>query len=287
MNLANNQSDEGNDAMGAGAGGGYGTSKPGKMAGDDGGEGGAGATGITAGNISGGANLSRVGSAQGDPENSYTGTGNASGGNAGAGRTNHTNTLTGFTKVYEDPFERTFLTAPSERPGPYYEVIRQNVSTMNAQDISPLMQTLLSWDTASGEKKQPIFRTVPVSWCPAGGTDTYRKRITSKDVQDAIHAQVVKSQKDFAYETALGHRRKLATVKLADKKCAIMLSSGNARMSQYSLDLIKAQRARNVGSSIADRLAAKSGHEDDSEMVDTSFANFDDGDFDHFLEEFD
>ena len=38
-----------------------------------------------------------------------------------------------------------------------------------------LMQQLLGWEDAAGRKVQPLFRTVPISWCPAGGSDTHKK----------------------------------------------------------------------------------------------------------------
>eukprot|EP00606_Chrysophyceae_sp_TOSAG23-5_P001250 GSChrysophyteH2.ASY1.ANO1.1635.1 assembled CDS len=180
------------------------------------------------------------------------------------------------------PFERTFLHAPAERPGHYFVTKRQSVTTMNAQDVSPLMQSLLGWDTASGEKQQQIFRTVPISWCSAGGSDTYQRRTVPKELHDAISAQVVKSEKEFSRESALGHRRKLAATKLVEKKCAITMSSGQARISQYALDLIKAQRAKERG--------GKTNNKKDDEIeeeIDPALANFDDGDFDEFLAEFD
>eukprot|EP00605_Chrysophyceae_sp_TOSAG23-4_P000603 GSChrysophyteH1.ASY1.ANO1.680.1 assembled CDS len=179
------------------------------------------------------------------------------------------------------PFERTFLQAPADRPGRYFVSKRQNVTTMNAQDVSPLMQSLLGWDTASGEKQQQIFRTVPISWCPAGGSDTYTKRTVPKELHDAISAQVQKSEREFSRESALGHRRKLAAQKLVAKKCAITMSSGQARISQYALDLIKAQRAKERGGKASKK------DDDIEEKVDPALAAFDDGDFDEFLAEFD
>ena len=180
------------------------------------------------------------------------------------------------------PFERTFLHAPNERPGKYFVAKRQTVTTMNAQDISPLMQGLLGWDTSSGEKQQQIFRTVPVSWCPAGGSDTYKRRTVPKELHDAISAQVAKNEKEFARESALGHRRKLAATKLVEKKCAITMSSGAARISQYALDLIKAQRAKERGGKNNNKK-----DDDIEEDIDPTLANLDDGDFDEFLAEFD
>ena len=188
-------------------------------------------------------------------------------------------------KQTQDPLQRTFLTAPLERPGNHFEAIRQNVSIMNARDVSPLMQNLLSWETSCGEKTQPIFRTVPISWCPAGGSDTYKKRVVSKDLQESIHMQSQKIQRDFQQESFVGHRRKLAAIKLVEKKCAIMMSSGNARISQYALDLIKAQRSKS-SKETGDRHGAASAEELEG-PVDPSLANFDDADFDRFLAEFD
>ena len=251
---------------------GGGTSKGGKLAVDDG-------EGDETRQLKGTSESVHSGDNTARGASSYVDTKNMSrpGSSSSINDNNHVQTL----KKTVHPFERTFLHAPPERPGKYFMTKRQTVTTMNAQDVSPLMQSLLGWDTASGEKQQQIFRTVPINWCPAGGSDTYKKRTVPKELHDAISAQVHKSEREFSRETALGHRRKLAATKLVEKKCAITMSSGQAHISQYALDLIKAQRAKERGGK-----SNKKGDEIEEE-IDPALANFDDGDFDEFLEEFD
>ena len=191
--------------------------------------------------------------------------------------------FTGTTKIVEDPFVRTFLKAPLERPGRYFESIRQNVETMNAANVSPLMQSLLGWDTASGERRQNLFRTVPISWCPAGGSDTHKRRTIPKELHDSISARASKIEKEFQQESIKGHKTRLAGSKLVDKKCHIMMSGGQARISQYALDLIKARRATEKGK-------GKNKDRDNDEIeieVDPALAMMDDNDLDRFLDEFD
>jgi len=142
-----------------------------------------------------------------------------------------------------DPLERTFLTAPLRRPDKRFVSIRQNVETLDAKNVSPFMQKFLGAKHSSSGHRQVLARTVPVSWCPAGGVDTYHKQQVSKELLDAISAQLSKSKHDFQRMGVMGHRRKLAAAKLVERTCNSILSGGQARVSQTALDLIKRQRA--------------------------------------------
>jgi hypothetical protein len=181
---------------------------------------------------------------------------------------------------FEDPLTRTYLKAPKTRPGKHFVTPRQNVEKYNAQSVSPLVQQLLNWEDAAGRKTQPMFRTVPINWCPAGGSDTHHKRTVKKDLHDSMAKKAAASLKEFTHENAAGHRRRLATGRLVDKKRAIMMSGPQSRISQYALDLIKSHRAKDRG--------GKGGTDDDiPEEIDLNAAFYNDDDLDAFLEEFD
>ena len=141
------------------------------------------------------------------------------------------------------------------------------------------MQQLLGWEDAAG-KVQPLFRTVPISWCPAGGSDTHKKRTVEKDLHDSMAKQAAKSRQEFHHECIAGHKRRLATTKQADKRLNIMMHGSQSRISQYALDLIKARRLK-------DRGGGKTNEQDIEADIDLNAAFYDDGDLDQFLEEFD
>jgi len=76
-------------------------------------------------------------------------------------------------QAHQDPLMRTSLKAPLERPGPKFFVKRQNnIESLNAHQMSPQIQLYLNAKTSSklSSVLQPLHRTMPVSWCPAGGT---------------------------------------------------------------------------------------------------------------------
>ena len=181
---------------------------------------------------------------------------------------------------FEDPLTRTFLKAPKSRPNKYFVTSRQNIEKYNAQNVSPLMQQLLGWEDAAGRKVQPMFRTVPISWCPAGGSETHHKRSIKKDLHDTFSKKAAANQKEFHHENIAGHRRNLATRKQVDKKRRIMMHGPQSRISQYALDLIKSHRAKDRG--------GKGSKEQEIEAeIDLNAAYYNDDDLDKFLEEFD
>lgn len=186
----------------------------------------------------------------------------------------------GAQQEFEDPLTRTYLKAPKSRPNKHFVTSRQNVEKYNAQNVSPLMQQLLGWEDAAGRKVQPMFRTVPISWCPAGGSETHHKRSVKKDLHESFAKKAAANQKDFSHENAAGHRRNLATRKQVDKKRRIMMHGPQSRISQYALDLIKSHRAKDRG--------GKGAKEQEIEAdIDLNAAFYNDDDLDRFLEEFD
>ena len=186
----------------------------------------------------------------------------------------------GAQQEFEDPLTRTYLKAPKSRPNKHFVTSRQNIEKYNAQNVSPLMQQLLGWEEAAGRKVQPMFRTVPISWCPAGGSETHHKRSVKKDLHDTFAKKAAANRKDFHHENAAGHRRNLATRKQVDKKCRIMMHGPQARISQYALDLIKSHRAKDRG--------GKGATEQEIEAdIDLNAAFYNDDDLDRFIEEFD
>lgn len=52
--------------------------------------------------------------------------------------------------------------------------------------------------STAGRRSENIVRTVPVPWCHSGGTDTYRRHLSRKDLHDAMNTDHLKAKKEFA-----------------------------------------------------------------------------------------
>ena len=176
----------------------------------------------------------------------------------------------------EDPLTRTFLRAPLQRPSRDFVTTRQNIETLDAKNISPMMQEFLGVKHSSSGFKQMLARTVPISWCPAGGVDTYHRRQVPKELHDAISAKLHKSQSDFARAGVLGHRRRTAVSKQVERSCQAILQGGPTRISQTVLDLVKRRKGTGKDKEVVanDEDVAPPGYDD----------LFADGDLEEFLE---
>jgi len=182
-----------------------------------------------------------------------------------------------------DPLTRTFLTAPLRKPTKNFVSIRQNTEALDAKEVSPMMQEFLGAKHSSVGFRQMLARTVPVSWCPAGGVDTHRRRQVPKELHDAISAKLAKSQHDFARVGALGHRRKIAAARQVERACSNILSGGQTRVSQAVLDLVKRQRERGKDKKDKDGGAGDEEEEDEAPPGVDLLADID-GDLDEFLD---
>ena len=146
--------------------------------------------------------------------------------------------------------------------------------------VSPLMQQLLGWDDSAGQKVQNMFRTVPISWCRAGGSETHRRRTIPKELHDSISVKAAANKHEFHKETRMGHKKRMKGQKEVEKKMNLMMAGPKSRISQYALDLIKAQREKQGDKK-------KKTDEDIEESIDLSKAFYNDESLDKFLEEFD
>lgn len=51
--------------------------------------------------------------------------------------------------------------------------------------------------STAGRRPEKIVRTVPVPWCQSGGTDTYRRQPSRKDLHDDIKMAYIKGRREF------------------------------------------------------------------------------------------
>ena len=79
-------------------------------------------------------------------------------------------------RISENPLSRSTLLPPPLRPKAGVMFPRQPCKPMDAQSVSPLMQHFMEAPSGNvGRYKQSLTRTVPVSWCLTGGSDTHKR----------------------------------------------------------------------------------------------------------------
>lgn len=97
------------------------------------------------------------------------------------------------------------------------QVIRQNVHEgLDAHEQSPQMKLYLAETKASKPPTphiQPLQRTIPISWCAAGGSDTHHKRVVSTELHSEISAKLVESERLFQQYRIGYHSEKLKTIR--------------------------------------------------------------------------
>lgn len=187
-------------------------------------------------------------------------------------------------KSKSDPLMRTALKVTNERPGPKFMIKRQNnIESINAHLISPQIQVYMGASTNS-TSFQPFHRTVPVSWCPTGGSDTHRRRVISTDLHNEFVSKLRKSQSDLKTEGVSFHKQKIQIVKDVNKTLSKLLKSGPNNISRYSLDLMR--RQRNIRGGGDGNMNETSLPIDDISMSEIALlAQYDDAELDRFLED--
>eukprot|EP00599_Poterioochromonas_sp_BG-1_P011937 CAMPEP_0173163866 /NCGR_PEP_ID=MMETSP1105-20130129/20183_1 /TAXON_ID=2985 /ORGANISM="Ochromonas sp., Strain BG-1" /LENGTH=403 /DNA_ID=CAMNT_0014084019 /DNA_START=194 /DNA_END=1405 /DNA_ORIENTATION=- len=157
------------------------------------------------------------------------------------------------------PLSKTYLTPLLEKPSNVRTQIKRqnNIERLNAQEISPQMTLFLTSTMSSTSinkdgkdieidalnSKQTFRRTVPVQWCPAGGSDTHQKRVVATDLHSDFSVKLKQSQQEFQYQSYYFHHEKIKAVSENHKTLEKILTSGPTNISRLSLDLIRRQRA--------------------------------------------
>ena len=141
-------------------------------------------------------------------------------------------------KAVVDPLSRVTL-----KPYPAkhnYIVLRQKRVRCDISDISPQIQEYLDTPTSTaGKPSQTLSRTVPVSWCTSGGSDTHRRRQIPKDLHDDLSNRSKMMQKSLRRNTNKLHNRKVRDANRITKNCAAVMAGGGAVIASFSQDLVR------------------------------------------------
>jgi hypothetical protein len=171
--------------------------------------------------------------------------------------------FTGVTLI--EPLARTMLARPPEKPdGPRSMLPRQSGEAMNAKYLSPLTQKFLaSADPGIGMGIQRMTRTLPVSWCLTGGSDTHRKH----PVPQAMHDELVRKGRNLArvdHMTTIKKQKELVkSIHDIEDHCKHILKCGNTTVAGYSLNIIKRRKQMYGRDSAASALVQPKQREED------------------------
>jgi hypothetical protein len=181
--------------------------------------------------------------------------------------------------VHPTPFSRTLLKPCLEKPGKNVVALRQSQELSDAKEMSPLIQQYLAAESSSGVRgSQKISKTVPVSWCAAGGSDTHKKIIIERELHENFTDKAKQLEKEYKNLNWQSHRLKIKSLQQVDKALNSVLNSGNTSISRYSLDLLK--RSRNSKGQIIKESSTLEIPVEDSDYM--KWANYDD-DLDAFF----
>ena len=150
-------------------------------------------------------------------------------------------------RIETAPITRATLKPAPKKPDKHL-LPRQPAMSMDAQSVSPLMQQFMQAPTGNvGKYKQHLGRTVPVSWCKTGGSDTFRRRLIPKELHDEISRNRKKLESQAHKISIRSHKDRVKAVHQLNDDESRILAMGRTHVSKFSHDLMKQQIARRRG----------------------------------------
>jgi hypothetical protein len=146
-----------------------------------------------------------------------------------------------------NPLTRTVLKPIPGRPPKINPLThRQLVEGLDAKSMSPVIHKFLDTEAPSGHKNPQVMRrTVPVNWCVAGGSDTYKKRHIPKELHEEMSLKATRSEKEFQTVSLKGRLDRIHCVYQAKKNCeSVLKSSEPSAVSRFCLDIVRNQRVK-------------------------------------------
>mmetsp|Transcript_41018 Transcript_41018/g.41894 ORF Transcript_41018/g.41894 Transcript_41018/m.41894 type:complete len:719 (+) Transcript_41018:210-2366(+) len=185
---------------------------------------------------------------------------------------------TSTVEMVVNPLTRTALKPPITRTNRVVLFPRQRKEKLDANDISPLMQEFLGTSSSSGGKRQELFRrTVPVSWCVSGGSDTHRKKTIPKELHDELSQKAREMNKVLKASNSLAQREDLKAIRQINNNCMKVLAGGPATVGKLSLDLVKHRKNLRAGLEKDNKIAGQVSYTTDQVIEDEN------DDIDHLL----
>lgn len=122
---------------------------------------------------------------------------------------------------YLKPVAKTYLKPPIEKPVTMRKMAKRqsHVERLNAQQLSPQMSFFLSSMKGGNggtdsdlHFAQKVRRTIPVAWCPAGGSDTHHRTSISIDAHHEIASKLKQANEDYLQITQESFKDKIRVV---------------------------------------------------------------------------
>ncbi|CAM9670310.1 unnamed protein product [Ectocarpus sp. 4 AP-2014] len=116
---------------------------------------------------------------------------------------------------------------------------RQQRTIFDAAQISPMLQEYLRQSSSTaGRRSENIVRTVPVPWCQSGGSDTYRRHPSRKELHDAMNSEHAKAKREFARGKAQAAKALRRTLRKVDVDRQSILKKGPRQVGLKSMDIV-------------------------------------------------
>lgn len=122
-------------------------------------------------------------------------------------------------------------------PGGVKSVIpRQQKVAFDTTQLSPLLQAYLSKQPQ--KIKNSARRTAPVHWCYTGGTDTFVKTASSKDVNETLQSTYRETQQALRRDLNELRRNYKGALSQLDQEKARILDGGAVAVGRYALERV-------------------------------------------------
>ncbi|CAM9804553.1 unnamed protein product [Hapterophycus canaliculatus] len=116
---------------------------------------------------------------------------------------------------------------------------RQQRTIFDAAQISPMLQEYLRQSSSTGGRRsENIVRTVPVPWCQSGGSDTYRRHPSRKELHDAMNSEHAKAKREFARGRAQAATALRRTLRKVDVDRQAIFKKGPRQVGLKSMDIV-------------------------------------------------
>ena len=94
-------------------------------------------------------------------------------------------------------------------------------------------------DPGNGNGQQRMTRTLPVSWCVSGGTDTHRRHPVAQSLHDDLLSKGTELARMSKVISFKSHQKRVEDNNAIESNCKHIFKSGSTVIGRYSHDIVK------------------------------------------------
>ena len=113
---------------------------------------------------------------------------------------------------------------------------RQRKVSFNTSVTSPLLQQYLEQEPMM--KRNNVIRTAPVHWCYTGGTETFVKTPSSKEIHDGLQQSYKDAKHRYRRDCAELRRNFKRSIRHLENEKTRIQSGGAVSIGRYALDKV-------------------------------------------------